>query len=84
MSQPKFSYWDRITVDPEIMVGKPVVKGTRIPVALVLKRLAQDLSLESLFQAYPRLTPDDVKACLAYAEALLSGEEIHVPRLKAA
>lgn len=82
MAQANVHYWDRIVVDPEIMVGKPVVKGTRIPVALVLKRLAQDLSLESLFQSYPRLTPDDVKACLAYAEALLSGEEIQI--LKAA
>ncbi len=82
MAQANVHYWERIVVDPEIMVGKPVVKGTRIPVALVLKRLAQDLSLESLFQSYPRLTPDDVKACLAYAEALLSGEEIQI--LKAA
>ena len=78
MSQPKFSYWDRITVDPEIMVGKPVVKGTRIPVALVLKRLAQDLSLESLFLAYPRLTQEDVRACRAYPHLTLRLSQIQM------
>jgi uncharacterized protein (DUF433 family) len=61
------SYHDRIVIDPEIMAGKPVVKGTRIPVELVLKRLAADLDLTTLFAAYPRLTEADVKACLDYA-----------------
>jgi uncharacterized protein (DUF433 family) len=60
-------YQDRIIVDPNIMAGKPVVKGTRIPVDLVLKRLAQDLDTQTLFEAYPRLTKEDVQACLAYA-----------------
>jgi len=67
---------DRIVVDPEILVGKPVVKGTRIPVELVLKRLAQDLDLQTLFESYPRLTREDVKACLEYAEAIVRGEDI--------
>ena len=58
---------NRIVVDPRIMAGKPVVRGTRIPVDLVLKRLSQDLDLRSLFESYPRLTEDDVKACLASA-----------------
>ncbi|MDQ3706536.1 MAG: DUF433 domain-containing protein [Chloroflexota bacterium] len=48
------------------MAGKPVIRGTRIPVELVLKRLAQDLDLQTLFASYPRLTEDDVKACLEY------------------
>jgi uncharacterized protein (DUF433 family) len=56
----------RIVVDPDILGGKPTVRGTRIPVELVLKRLFQDLDLEALFASYPRLTPDDVKACLEY------------------
>jgi uncharacterized protein (DUF433 family) len=67
-------YRERIVVDPEILAGKPVIKGTRIPVELVLKRLAQELDFEQLYIAYPRLTPEDVRACLAYAEALLAGE----------
>ena len=66
----------RIVVDPRIMAGKPVVRGTRIPVDLVLKRLSQDLDLSSLFESYPRLTEDDVKACLAYASALVQGEDV--------
>ncbi len=70
-------YQDRIIVDPEILVGKPVVKGTRIPVELVLKRLAQDLDLRTLLEAYPRLTLDDVRACLEYAQALVEGEEVY-------
>jgi uncharacterized protein (DUF433 family) len=60
------NYKDRIVVDPEILVGKPVVKGTRVSVELVLKRLAQDLGIKSLLEAYPRLTPEDVRACLEY------------------
>ena len=70
-------YQDRIVVDPEILTGKPVVRGTRIPVELVLKRLAQDLTLQTLFDAYPRLTPEDIKACLEYAQALVAGEEVY-------
>ena len=66
----------RIVVDPRIMAGKPVVRGTRIPVDLVLKRLSQDLDLASLFVSYPRLTEADVKACLAYASALVQGENV--------
>lgn len=62
---------DRIVQDPTIMVGKPVVKGTRIPVELVLQHLAENLDLADLFAAYPELTRDDVKACLAYAGALV-------------
>lgn len=62
---------DRIIQDPAVMVGKPVVKGTRIPVELVLQHLAENLDLADLFAAYPELTRDDVKACLAYASTLV-------------
>lgn len=65
---------ERIVIDPAVMAGKPVVRGTRIPVDLVLRRLAQDLDLAALFASYPRLTVQDVQACLAYAEALVEGE----------
>lgn len=58
---------DRIISDPAIMTGKPVVKGTRIPVARVLAHLAQNPDLADLFAAYPELTMDDVKASLQYA-----------------
>ena len=68
---------ERILVDPRILTGKPVVKGTRIPVELVLKHLAQNPDVQELFAAYPRLTLEDVKACLAYAHKLVAGEEIY-------
>ncbi|HEX8228056.1 MAG TPA: DUF433 domain-containing protein [Chloroflexia bacterium] len=70
-------YESRIVVDPEILAGKPVIRGTRIPVDLVLKRLSQDLDLQALFASYPRLTEEDVKACLEYAGALVSGESLY-------
>ena len=69
-------YLDPIIVDPKIMVGKPVVKGTRIPVEVVLERLEEDLDTKTLLADYPRLTEEDIKACLAYAEAVVEGEEV--------
>jgi uncharacterized protein (DUF433 family) len=65
-------YHERIVQDPEIMVGKPVVKGTRIPVEIVLGKLAENPDLDELFAAYPRLTIEDVRACLQYAQAAVS------------
>jgi uncharacterized protein (DUF433 family) len=59
---------ERIVRDPRIMVGKPVVRGTRIPVELILEQLAFNLDLDDLFGAYPELTREDVKACLRYAQ----------------
>ncbi len=64
-------YHDRIIQDSKIMVGKPVVKGTRIPVERVIQHLADNPDLDDLFQAFPHLTLEDVKACLAYAHAQL-------------
>jgi len=58
---------ERIVEDPAILLGKPTVRGTRIPVELVLEHLAYNLDLDDLFTAYPSLTPEDVQACLAYA-----------------
>jgi uncharacterized protein (DUF433 family) len=62
---------DRIVQDPTILVGKPVVKGTRIAVEVVLDFLAHNPNFDDLFADYPRLTMDDVRACLAYAQALV-------------
>jgi uncharacterized protein (DUF433 family) len=59
----------RITQDPAVMVGKPVVRGTRIPVEVVLGFLAETPDVGELFAAYPELTHADVKACLQYAQA---------------
>ena len=74
MPNPRPWYEDRIVADPEIMAGKQVVKGTRIPVELVLAHLAENLDLQDLFEAYPRLTLHDAKACLGYATRLVEGK----------
>jgi uncharacterized protein (DUF433 family) len=66
---------ERITVDPEVMVGKPVIRGTRMPVELVLAKLAANPDLQEFFLDYPELTVEDVKACLAYASMLAQREK---------
>jgi uncharacterized protein (DUF433 family) len=66
MAAEAYDYLDRISQDPEIMVGKPVVKGTRIPVERVLAHLEENDKAD-LFEAFPELTEDDVRACLAFA-----------------
>ncbi len=58
---------DRITVDPNVCHGQPCVKGTRIMVWLVLNYLASGDSVEDILASYPGLTPEDIRACLAYA-----------------
>ena len=71
-AEPTLSPLDRIVVDPKIMLGKLTVRGTRIPVELVLEQLSYDLDPSELYAAYPRLTEEDVKACIAYARSTLS------------
>lgn len=79
-AEPALSPLDRIVVDPKIMLGKPTVRGTRIPVELVLEQLSYDLDLSELFAAYPRLTEEDVRACIAYARHAMRSRKIR-PRI---
>lgn len=72
MAKPAQTTNDRIVRDPRIMVGKPVIRGTRIPVERVIAHLAAHPSLDDLFAAYPELTMDDVRAALAYAHDALA------------
>jgi uncharacterized protein (DUF433 family) len=65
---------DRIAVDPEVMLGKPVIAGTRIPVEQVLRKLAAGMSVEAVLGDYPRLTREDVQAALAYASDAVGSE----------
>ena len=69
-------YEERISADPRILGGKPVVRGTRIAVGLVLEELANNPDIEELLAAHPDLTRADVQACLAYAKAMVSGEDV--------
>lgn len=67
---------NRIVVNPKVMVGKPVIKGTRIPVDAIIKRLAGGMSLREILEEYPNLKEEDVKAALEYAARVLAGEEV--------
>ena len=69
-------YEERISADPKILGGKPVVRGTRISVSLVLEELAHNPDVSELLSAHPVLTRADVQACLAYAKAAITGEEV--------
>ncbi len=68
---------ERIAVDPGILVGKPVVKGTRLAVEFIVDLLAQGWSEEEILRNYPGLTPDDIRACLRYASAVLHAEKVY-------
>ena len=67
----------RIERDPEIMNGKPVIKGTRMPVAIIIERLAYEHPIEELLDDYPFLTREDIYAALQYALALVEAESAH-------
>ena len=77
MKNKQINYHDRVVSIPGVVGGKPVIKGTRIPVALILERLEEDTDTKLLFEDYPQLMPEDIKACLWYAKELVQGEEIY-------
>jgi uncharacterized protein (DUF433 family) len=60
-------FQQNISLDPKIMLGKPVIQGTRIPVELIMRVLAQGIPEGDILREYPRLQPDDIRAALAYA-----------------
>lgn len=66
----------RIEINPAVMLGKPVIKGTRITVELILTKLSEGATEEDLLDAYPRLTRLDIQAGLAYAASSLAHETI--------
>lgn len=71
------NWQDRIVLDPAVLDGKPIVKGTRIAVALVVNLLAEGWTEVQVLENYPGLTRDDVAACLAYASARLQNERVY-------
>lgn len=68
---------DRIVVNPQILVGKPVVKGTRLSVEHIVGLLAGGWSMEEVLDSYPHITKEDVLACLAYAHERLLDERVY-------
>jgi uncharacterized protein (DUF433 family) len=71
------AWQDRIVLDSQVLVGKPTVRGTRIAVELIIDLLAQGWTQEQLLDSYPSLTPDDIRACLAYASEVLHSERVY-------
>jgi uncharacterized protein (DUF433 family) len=67
---------ERIEINPAVMLGKPVIRGTRIPVELLLRKLAEGATMEELLDAYPRLCAEDVRAALAYAADTIAHEAV--------
>ncbi|MGA3079622.1 MAG: DUF433 domain-containing protein [Bryobacteraceae bacterium] len=67
---------DRVEINPSVMQGKPVIRGTRIPIELLLRKLAEGAAIEDLLDAYPRLAADDIRAALAYAADTIAHETV--------
>lgn len=64
-------------IDPQVLVGKPAVKGTRIAVEFVIDLLAQGWSEDQVKHSYPGITSEDIRACLAYASEVLHAEKVY-------
>ena len=67
---------DRIEVNPHVMLGKAVIRGTRVPVELILRKLSEGASEADLLEAYPHLTREDIHAAMRYAADTLAHEEV--------
>lgn len=68
--------YDRIEMNPDVMLGKPVVRGTRVTVELLVRKVAEGATEDVLLEAYPRLTREDVRAALRFAADMLAHEEV--------
>ena len=66
----------RVEINPQVMMGKPVIRGTRITVELILNKLAEGATERELLEDYPHLTPEDVRAAMAYGAASVAHEEV--------
>jgi uncharacterized protein (DUF433 family) len=71
---------ERIEINPGVMLGKPVIRGTRITVEIILEKIAAGCSVEEVLADYPRLATEDVRAAVAYARQALSTDEL-IPRV---
>ena len=67
---------DRITINPEVMVGKPTIRGLRITAEQILKALASGIATQEILEDYPELEPEDIQAVLLYAAELVSEEQV--------
>ena len=70
------NWHDRIVIDPNVLVGKPVIKGTRISVEFVVDLLGRGWTVEQILKEYDHLTREDIQACLAYASEIIKSERV--------
>ena len=76
MTDQGTSQLERIVRDPKILGGKPTIRGTRVPVSLILNLLANGYSFERIVEAYPYVNEEDIKAALSYAESIIKRNEV--------
>jgi uncharacterized protein (DUF433 family) len=69
---------ERIVSDPEILLGKPVIRGTRIPVEMLVRKMGEGATFEELLDAYPHLKKNDILAALQFAADSLANDELHI------
>jgi len=72
----KINFSDRVAMDPGIMTGKPIIRGTRIPVDMIVRMVAQGIGEKAILEEYPRLTRDDIRAALTYAAGVVADEDV--------
>lgn len=68
----------RITARPDVFGGKPIIRDMRISVELILSLMSQGVTVEKLLDDYPELEPEDIRACIAYAHAVIEGDSLSV------
>ncbi len=71
------NWQERIIADPNILVGKPLIRGTRLAVEFIIDLLAEGWSETQILQNYPGLTHEDIQACLSYAGSVLRSEKVY-------
>jgi uncharacterized protein (DUF433 family) len=69
-------YLHRIISNPEIMLGKPIIKGTRITIELILRKIAEGMAIDELLEAYPQLKREDILAAVSYSADVIAKEEL--------
>ena len=78
MAMKRAAYIDRIVVDPRVLAGKPVIRGTRIPVTVILNLLEHGYDFARIVDAYPDLTAEDIRAAIHYSRARIDREDVRL------
>ena len=68
---------ERVVLNPEVLAGKPVIKGTRLSATFIIDLLAQGWTERDVLDNYPGISPEDIKACLAYASEVLNAQKVY-------